>query len=102
MTNQGRTINWISRQFSVIEAELAKYPVDSQNVLVNQSRLDVLIRVASQMRTNPDPEQWILDEIGRTDQIVMKIGSASSGAWNATLDALIDAYNVYKDIKTVK
>ena len=99
MTEQRRTLQWISVQIDTIEAEFAKYPVDSQNVLVNQSRLDVLIRIASQMRTNPDPEQWLLDEIGRTDQIVMKIGSASSGAWDATLDALVDSYNVYKDIK---
>ena len=99
MTEQGRTLQWISRQITAIEHELTKHPVDSKKELVNQHRLNKLIQVASQMRINPDPEQWLLNEIGKTDQIVRKIGSSDNGAWNANLDALVDAYNVYKDIK---
>ena len=99
MTNKTRTLKWIGEQIGIIEIELAQCPIDSQKELVNLSRLDALIRVASQLRINPDAEQWLLDQMGRTDQIVRKLGSTSNGAWNASLDALVDAYNVYKDLE---
>lgn len=96
MTQKNRTLNWISGQIELAETVLDNNPAKSKEVMISHERMMVLIRVAHELRNNPEADQWILNEIGKADQIVRKIGSSTNGAWNAHLEALKDAYEIYQ------
>lgn len=97
MPAKKRTLNWISNQIELAGTVLDNNPAKSKEAITNHSRMMILINVAHELRANPNVAEWLIDEMGRTEQIVRKIGSTTNGAWNARLEALEDAYRIYQN-----